>query len=178
MRGQLFLGLVLLFLGIFWLIGNLLQIDFWTICWPAGLILIGLGLLFRPKLHIIGLGNLHLFGEQRREGRWLVEDEDIWTFVSDIHLDLSLASLSPGETTMRIYGFVGDIALLVPREVGFAVSSNAFVTDAKILGKSNEKFLSSLNYTSPNYHSSERRFRLELSYFVVDLDVHSTVLVA
>jgi lia operon protein LiaF len=178
LRGQILLGLLLLVLGILWLIGNLLQIDFWMICWPTGLILIGLWLLFRPKLEIIGLGNLHLFGEQRRIGRWNVIDEDIWTFVSDIHMDLSLASLPPGETVVRIYGFVGDIEVLSPREVGVAISANAFFSDAKIFGETHEKFLSGLNYTSANYIKAERRIRLELSFFVVDLDVRGTVRVA
>jgi lia operon protein LiaF len=178
MRGQLAAGVVLLILGIVWLVGNILQIDFWAICWPTGLIVLGLILLFRPKLHLIGLGNVHLIGEQRREGKWSVADEDIWTFVSDIHLDLSLASLPPGETTMRIYGFVGDVNLLIPREVGFTISSNAFFTDSNVLGESQEKFLSTMNYISPNYGSAERRIRLELSFFVVDLDVHSTARMA
>jgi predicted membrane protein len=178
MRGQLIAGLLLLFFGVLWLIGNIFQIDFWTLCWPTGLILVGLWLLFRPKMHLIGLGNVHLIGEQRREGRWSVVDEDIWTFVSDIHLDLSLASLPPGETTLRIYGFVGDVDLLIPREVGVAISSNAFYTEGKVLGESSEKFLSGLNYTSPNYNHAERRLRLELSFFVVDLDVRSTARMA
>jgi hypothetical protein len=177
-RGQLLFGLLLLFLGAVWLVGNILQINFWNLCWPAGLIVIGLWLLIRHKLPIFGLENLHLLGEHRREGRWQVVNEEIWTFVSDIYLDLSLASLSPGETTMRVYGFVGDVDVLIPREVGFTISANAFASDAKISGESYNKFLSSMNYTSPNYPKAERRFRLELSFFVVDLDVRSTARMA
>ena len=48
-RSQAFVGGFLLLLGIGFLLANVLKINFWTICFPAGLILIGVLLVMRPK---------------------------------------------------------------------------------------------------------------------------------
>jgi len=50
-RGRALVGAFLLLLGIGFLLANVLKINFWAICFPAGLILIGvLCVLLRPKV--------------------------------------------------------------------------------------------------------------------------------
>lgn len=39
-REQLFIGIVFILAGLAFLIGNLLDVDAWALCWPLGLILI------------------------------------------------------------------------------------------------------------------------------------------
>jgi hypothetical protein len=169
---QIFFSLVLIFAGLVLLIGTVLDVDVWAICWPSGLILLGLWILLRPRL----LGpdaalRMGLLGSVRRDGVWSVADEELWSFVGDIKLDLSQAEVPLGETRLRIFNFVSDITLRVPDGIGLALSSAAFFTEAKMLGKKREAFVTSVDLKSDNYETAERKVRLEVTCFVADVKV-------
>lgn len=171
-QGQLIFGGLLVFLGAVLLFGTLFQINVWAICWPAALVLLGVYLLVRPNLSMSGVGvNFHPFGDVKRRGDWAVTNEEIWMFIGDVDLDLTRAEVPAGDTVIRIFGFITDVDLIVPPEVGLAVSSLAFVTDSKILGSKGDSFLAPVSYTSPGYDQAERRVRLESFAFIADLDV-------
>ena len=171
-QGQILIGSLIILLGAALLAGQLLDVNIWTFCWPLGLIFLGVWLILRPRWVSPGTGvNLRPFGDVKRYGSWQVADEEIWMFVGDIHLDLVHASLPPGETIIRIFGFVGDVNLIVPQGLEFSVSSTAFLTDAKILQEKRDSFLSPVYFTSPAYQTAERKIRLEITFFIADLDV-------
>ena len=48
-RNQALLGVIILLLGLGFLLANFLKISFWSICFPAGLILLGILLVMRPS---------------------------------------------------------------------------------------------------------------------------------
>lgn len=110
-------------------------------------------------------------GDLRRRHKWQVSDQEIWIFVGDIELDMSEADIPLGLTTLRIYGFVGEVRIRAPREVGVAVSSWAMVTDAALWGIDKDYLFSPVDKTSPGYDSTERKIKLETYFFVVDLRV-------
>ena len=171
-QGQLFLGGLLIFLGVLFLVGTIFRINVWAFCWPIGLILLGGWILLRPQMvapgtpvHITPLGSI------RREGSWRVANEEFWLFVGDAKFDMTQADIPTGETTLRLFGFVGDVALTVPSGVGVAVSSTAFVTDLKIFGQQNENFVMPYSYASDDYATAERQVRLEVTHFVASVKV-------
>ena len=61
--------------------------------------------------------------------------------------------------------------MLVPEGVGVSVSSTAFVTDARVLGQRQEGLLSPIRVVSDDYETAERKVRLELIFFVMELKV-------
>jgi predicted membrane protein len=171
-RMQLILGGILLGVGLLLLLENVLNIDFWSFCWPIGLILLGVFLLLAPRMRLSGSGiNIRILGGVKRKGDWMVANEEIWMFVGDIRLDLSEAEIPEGETTIRLIGFVGDIDLIAPSSAGLSVSSSGFLTSGKIFGRKEDTFLSTQRYSSEGYSEMERRLHVEALFFVNDLDI-------
>lgn len=171
-QGQILLGAVLVFFGLMYIISNVFHIDIGAICWPTALILLGVWLIWRPKLTLGGGAvNILPLCNIRRTGDWAVEPEEIWMFVGDIRLDFTQAEIPSGETAYRIFGFVGDINLVVPEDVHVSVSASAFLNDAKIFGNKQDTFLTTLQYNSPEDSTQNRSIRLETFFFVCDLDL-------
>jgi len=171
-RGQIYLGTALVIIGVILAIGAIFHVNMWAFCWPVALILLGVWFLVRPKWGSPGaFSNFHPLGGVRRYGNWKVGNEEIWTFVGDIDLDLLQADLPAGETTLRVYGFVGDVDVSLPAAVGVSFSSTAFVTDARVNERKMEGFIMPATFTSDNYATAEKRIRLETYFFVADVKV-------
>lgn len=169
-RGFILIGGFLVVWGLLILIGNLLHINFWNFCWPVGLILIGVWLLLRPRL-MAGNSrfNFSPLNNTRRSGEWQVASEEIYTLVGDTRLDFSQAQLPPGETILRIFGFVGDLKLYLPTDLAFSLTSWAFYNESRLADKKEERFLSPVDFTTSNYENAEKKVRLETYFFVMDL---------
>ena len=171
-RGQLIFGSILLILGISSLLSVIFDVDLGAFCWPIAFIIVGVWLLVRPRYSSPEAPvQIRPIGDLRRRNKWQVSDQEIWIFVGDIELDMSEAEIPSGLTTLRVYGFVGEVRLRAPREVGVAVSSWAIVTDAALWGKERDYLFSPVDETSPGYDAAERKIKLETYFFVVDLRV-------
>jgi len=171
-RRILIIGSLLVIYGFLLLLGEIFNFDMGKLCFPSLLILFGLFLLFRPKLFAPeSKFILRLFGGLRREGEWQVEDREIMMFVGDIYLDFSQAIFPSRETSLRIYAFVGDIDLITPAGVGVSLTSTAFLSSAKLWGKKQDVFLSTLEESSLNYEGAENKIRLDIICFVADINL-------
>jgi len=171
-RGQLFIGGVLVALGLVLLLGKALHINLWGILWPLALIALGVWLVMRPQLAPEGtVVHQKLFGDIERKGIWDVTDEEIWMFAGDVDLDMSQADLPLGETTIHFSGFAGDITLKVPPELGVKVSANMFAGDCKFMGDKQSTFLSPMRLVSDNYETAESKLHLECNAFASDIKV-------
>lgn len=171
-RGQLILGAALVVLGIVFLFGNLFQIDVWPLCWSTGLILLGVWLVLRPKFGAPGSRTeVSLIGDLKRRGNWTVHDEEFWLGVNDVDLDLTQASIPPGQTTLRIFTFVSDVDIEVPRTVGVSCHAIGFVVDSDLLGRKYDTFLAPVEAVTEDYPVAESRLRIELVGFVANLKV-------
>lgn len=171
-RGQLIIGAVLVALGLLSLLSTVFRIDFGALCWPVLLIGVGIWLVLRPRLSSPDWpSEVLLIGDRRRRGEWTVRNEEFWLGVGDIELDMTQAIIPPGETVLRVYSFVGDIDVFVPRSVGVAVQLNGFVIDSDVLGQDYDSFLTPVSVQSENYLTAESRLRVEMTSFVVDLKI-------
>lgn len=171
-KGQAALGLIFLALGFFWLLGNLFHFNIWPFLIPAILIVIGLWLLFRPKVEeTIAIGDQKIIGDIRRSGAFKVADEELRLGIGDIEIDLSEAEIPAGETTIRIKAFVCGIKVYVPENVGIALTSSAFVIDADFFNEKKEAFVTTVNLDSANFNEADRRIRLIINCFVSELDI-------
>lgn len=166
-RGQMIIGILFILAGLIFLIGRVLNVDVWALCWGLGLILFGVWLLLRPQLAGADTAvRQKLLGDIDRDGTWQVTDEEFWIGVGEIDLDMTRADIPMGETKIRVFGFVGDVDLRVPEGVGIAVSSTAFVTDARFLGRKRESIMYPFYQASDDYETAERKIRLEVTSFV------------
>ncbi len=171
-RGQLFWGLVVILLGVLFLIGNLTNIDVSAYCWPVALILVGLWLILRPRTTAPGtVDTTKVIGDIDRSGAWTVTAEDFFGFVMDLDLDMTQAIIPPGKTLLRVYGFVTDVELFVPKDVGVRVSPAAFYAESKINGEKEEQILASMPVQTDNYDTAERQLMVETRSFVTEISV-------
>jgi lia operon protein LiaF len=166
-RGLIIIGGFFLVLGLLSLLSTLLNVDFGALCFPLFLIFLGLLIIFRPRMIPAERGsNMRLLGDVKYYGDWTPQDLEIWSLVGNVRLDLSQAHIPEGETEFRIISFVGDTRLIVPPEIGVAVSSTGFVGDVWIFDSKYGGLLSPVTYASEDYASSQRRVHLETISFV------------
>lgn len=171
-QGQFYLGAVIVLVGVLLLIGNVFHIDLGVLCWPSAFILLGIFLIMRPKMVEPGTEMTQKFlGEVKRTGHWQVGDEEFWYFVGDIELDMIKADIPQGETKIRTIGFVGDIDLYVPADVGVAVESTAFVSEVHLPDGKEENFLTPVQMRTPNYKVADKKILLKATCFVGDIKV-------
>jgi hypothetical protein len=171
-QGQLVLALLIIAAGFALLIGSILDINVWALCFPGALILLGLAILLRPQLVSSGpSAGYKVLGDIRRKGNWEVTDEELWIGIGDVSLDMTDAAIPAGETRLRIWSFVASVRLTVPEDVGVSVSSSAFVTDARFFGRKRDGILTPVRLRSENYDDAGRAIYLETTSFVGDVRV-------
>ena len=171
-RGALGLGVVLIITGLLALISNLTGIDFSSICFPVGLILLGLLVMVRPKT-VAGdtLVRFHLIGDIKRDGMWLLTPAEFWCGIGDVELDFSRADVPPGETPVRIYLLIGDVRLRNGAGQGLALKTTGLLHSVQWLGTKQDHFLNSVQFTTANYGQSERKIRVEVTTLIGDIQV-------
>jgi lia operon protein LiaF len=171
-RSQAFIGAFVLLMGIGFLITNVLRIDFWALCFPAGLIVLGVLLLVRPKVFDTStVSHWSLFGEVKRDGAWTPTDEEFWQFIGNTKLDFTQAQLPVGETHLRINGLIGDVEVIAPAGIGVAVSASGLFVDLSTPAGKIDRFLSPANSVSPNYATAECKLHVSTTFLIGDVDV-------
>lgn len=171
-RGQLYIGGLLILFGVVFLFGTVLNINIWDFFWPLLLVLLGVWMLLRPRM--VGADTAiqyRLLIDGNRHGAWQVRNEELWQFIGDLNLDMSAANIPNGKTKIRFVGFVNDVDLIIPHDVGVSVSSTAFVTDSNILGKNQDTVMFPFHMTSSNYQTAERKIDIEMTSFVSAIKV-------
>ena len=174
-RGQILVGSSLILFGGGLLVASVLHINFWAICFPMSLIIVGLlFLIARPPMWeaTTTSSNSQFVGDIVRSGEYAVTNEEFHLFVGDVRLDMSRAQFPVGETVIRLNGFVYDADLTVPDDVGVAIVSNGFVVDTKLGAQHSSNFLSGVQVSTANYATAERKLRVVMNSFVGDLHVN------
>lgn len=171
-RNQTLVGAFLLLLGIGFLLANVLKINFWAMCFPLGLILIGVLLLVRPKVfNTSATSSWYLFGDVKRGSGWMPADEEFWLLFGDVKLDCTQTQLPAGETNIRVNGLIGDVDVIVPADVGVAVAASGLIVELRTPTDKADRFLSSANSASPNYASAARKLHLSTTFLIGDINV-------
>jgi predicted membrane protein len=171
-RGQLLIGGVLILFGVMALLNSVLGIDVGAIFWPSLLIIVGIWIILRPRYLRSGVElEQVIFGTIRRDSTWEVSDLETWIGIGDLKLNLLQASFPSGETKIQVYGFIGDVLLKVPSDVGVSVSTTAFISDVTTPEKKAERIISPLHVESQNFRDAEKRVVLEVISFIANAKV-------
>lgn len=171
-RGQVTIGVIIMFLGVVFLIDNLVDINISAFFWPLVLIGLGVWVLLRPGMVARDTAvTQRILGEIDRSGEWDVQSEEFQSFIADTTLDVTKAHLPAGITTFRFMNFVGDIELIVPESVGVSVQSAAFVSTVKMDARKEESFLGPLHMQTEDYKVTGSKIRLEATGFVNEIKV-------
>jgi len=168
--GSMVTGIVLIGLGVIFLLNIWLRIDLWGFFWPALLIVLGVIILMRPRTATAGVRTeTLLLGDQHRTGEWTVVREDTWLGIGDVELDFTRAVIPDGETVLRFGGFIGDVRVVVPANVGLSVTANGFISNIKEAGREHAAFFVPNHFESDGYATAERRLHLETAFFIHDV---------
>jgi len=171
-KSEFVIGTIVLGVGILLLLGAVFNIDIWGLICPAGLIGLGAWLIYRTRTEPGGAGvKIRFVGDIRRRGVWQVENEETWGFVLDTVLDFSEANLPDGETTIRFGAFVNEVKITVPPEIGVAVQSMAFMTEARINGPSEQTFFIPFEWKNDNYAAASKKVIIKPMSFVSEIKI-------
>ena len=173
-KWQIVLGIVLILLGLFSLSEELFNINLWRFVGPLILVGIGLMLILRPHRVKAGVNvEMPILGEIRKSGAWEVTDHEFWWLVGENRLDFNNAIFPNKNGKIRIFGFVSDVKIILPADVGLQLESAAFVSELKLPEGTREQFLSRMSYQSSNYLQAEKRVSIETVGFVNEIVVRS-----
>ena len=176
-RWQIVLGIILITLGLIALVENVLDIDLGRYIGP--LILVGLGLLLILRPRTAGKDvnvEMRILGDLRKTGDWEATDHEVWWFVGSNRLDFTNARFPKGEAKIKIIGFVADVVVIVPEDVGLEIESTAFVNEIKGINGSEQRIFNPLYYQSPNYGAVDKHVVLETLGFVSEIKVKQSLL--
>jgi len=171
-KSQLTAGLVLIGVGVLLFVASLLGVSAWKLLFPLILIGLGVWVVLRPRdLDRPAKVTQHLLGDIDRSGPWVVADEEIMTLIGDVNLDFTQAEIPLGETRIRTVGFVQDITIRIPSDVGIAVETSGVFGEVNLFGEKREAFFSSIALQSESYRVADQTIRLVADGFVVEVKV-------
>jgi lia operon protein LiaF len=176
-RWQIVLGIFLLSLGFIALIETLFDLDLWRFIWP--LILVGLGLLLILRPTMAGRDvqvQMIPFSDLRMKGSWQVGQHELWTLVGSARLDFTDAVFPQEAGAFKIYGFVPDVRIIVPEDVGLRVVATSFVSEVHHPAGKQEQFLTPLEYESENFSTAEKQVTVHAAGFVCEIRIKPSLM--
>jgi lia operon protein LiaF len=198
-RGRKFWGLTLVALGALLLLDQMNLLDFGELLsrfWPLIFIIIGARMILSrssraaqettvippaattwqspagtPYLtdaitenRFIGDVDFRLQSEDFRGGT-------VTTFIGDFNIDLSNVAIKHGDRYLTLSGFIGDVMLVLPKNLPYKIQANAFVGDFKVFGRKDEGVGLNKVYKSIDFDAATARLHVRISYFIGDLTV-------
>jgi len=189
--GRLLLGLVILGIGIV-IQGNKLAWfsvnvgDVWNWTWPLLIIYYGLSMIFhanqkKGKYHKVMLKkNVKLddrkntvIGEVNlgEHASWNLEDIRLWHGVGDVYINLSTAIIPDKEVFIDLTGIIGDITVLVPRDLAIKVNVDVRIGDVQVFNHRQSGRSRFVSYVSENYQEAVQKVNLMISLSIGDVKV-------
>ncbi len=139
-KGEVFSGVLIVFLGLAFLGNNFGLIEFsfqmiWRIALPVLLILFGINLI-RAKT---GHNDKHfraVLGGLEKKGNWEVESGTYTVFMGGIDLDLRDAQIPLGETVLHINVMMGGVDIIVPKDLNVICEGSVYLGGMEMLDRS------------------------------------------
>ena len=95
----------------------------------------------------------------------------VTTFIGDFNIDLSQVAIKHGDRYLTLSGFIGDVMLVLPKNLPYKIQANAFVGDFKVFGRKDDGVGLNKVYKSMDFDTASARLHVRISYFIGDLTV-------
>lgn len=175
-KWQIVLGIGLIVMGLFALVEALFNLNLGRFVGPLILIGIGLLLILRPRRAKTGVQvQMPILGDIRKTGNWEVTQHEIWSLIGDNHFDFRTATFPADEGVIKLIGFINEVEIILPDDVGLQIDMDAFVSELKLSEGKQERFLSRLSYQSPNFSEKEKRVIVQTLGFVSEMKVKAPI---
>ncbi len=174
--GEILAALLLIGLGLVFLLGNLglLSVN-WRLLWPVLIIIFGGWLIWRAMSRGPGFPTGAYssgFGDFRPDltGREIRAAEFSHIF-GDVDLDLTRAVFPEGESSVRASHGMGELTIIVPRDLAVRARASAGLGDVSVLDKRSDGIAAAASFESEDYASAACRLNLEASVGVGEVKV-------
>jgi len=172
-RWQLIFGIFLVTWGVVALVKGLFHVDLWRFVGPLLLVALGLLLVLRPKMAGPGIHvEMPIIGDIRKEGAWEATQHEIWLVVGTNRLDFSEVIFPTGEASIKVFGFVTEVKVTLPADVGLRVEAAGFVSEVKTHAGEQDRMFGTLAYEAPNYFEAKKRVNLKMIGFVNEIKIN------
>jgi predicted membrane protein len=189
--GSLWIGVVLIILGVLLLLDNMYVVDFWDVLWtywPLLLIFLGLSKIWGRSIAprqstmnspgevkgatatVYPTSEANYLSVSTVFGNYTVAVQSrsfaggiVSTTFGDNDIDMLNGELAEGDHTLKLDGVFGSAGIQLPKSMPFAVYANTTFGAINILDQRKEGFSSSLDYTSPDFHLAKKRIRVSIS---------------
>ncbi|MCS7207599.1 MAG: cell wall-active antibiotics response protein LiaF [Dehalococcoidia bacterium] len=104
-----------------------------------------------------------LMGSIRRGSEWEVTSAQFAVGIGQVRLDLTGARVPPGEHHLLVDCILGSVRVVLPADVGVAVSCRVGLGEIVAFGQRWEGINRSLTLRTPDYEKQSRRIALEAS---------------
>lgn len=174
--GEILVAVILIVVGLLFLASNLGTLPplTWHLLWPLVLILFGAWLIWRA-----------LFPPPRRRGAvyWSMGDyrpdlsgkeirqEQFSHGLGDFDLDLTRAVTPDGENFVKASHGIGDLTVIVPRDLSVRVQAKAGMGDVRVFGQKSEGLSPQMNFQSDDYATATRKLSIEASVGLGEVSV-------
>ena len=108
---------------------------------------------------------------KRSQANWSAEPMDVWNAIGEYDLDFTRAFIPEKEVPIKISGWIGDVRILVPRDVEFSVNVKAVVGDVKVAGQTRDGFNPTLSFKTPGFDKAERKLQFTIDFRILDLRI-------
>ncbi len=106
-------------------------------------------------------------------GRELFELENLhlWNGIGDVDLDLTRAILPEGEAKILIAGWIGDIDVIVPKDMAIWVEVRIRIGEIRLFNINEGGFTKEQNYKSPGYDEAFQKVHMIIDLKIGDIRV-------
>ncbi len=192
--GNIFGGLIIICLGVLFLLNNFGTLDFGDFVrhyWPVILILIGLRLILgfghreRSQLTaetpFVGgssfsfdsLDESRTFGDLNlRVDSHNFKGGTISNSIGSTHIDLSTVALAEGQQELTVTGFIGDINLIAPKQVPFAIDASTSLGGLTLFNSKDDGIGVNRTFQSEDYAAATTRLNIWLSITIGEVKVY------
>ncbi len=174
---ELFIAIVFIVVGVLMLAGNLGLILFnWNILWALVLVSFGIWLIWRamhPSSYTpsysnacYGFDDYHpdLTGKE-------IKRENFSHGLGNIVLDLTRATIPDGQNSMRASHGLGDLRVIVPRDLAVSVKASAGMGEVRVFGERADGIAPHLEFRSDDYATATRKLDIDASAGLGDVRV-------
>ncbi len=100
-----------------------------------------------------------------------LEDLQLWNGIGDVDLDLTRAILPDGESKVLITGWIGDVDVIVPKDLALWVEIQIRVGEIQLFGRSEGGLSKEQSYKSVGYDEATKKVHMIIDLKIGDIRV-------
>ncbi len=100
-----------------------------------------------------------------------LENIEISSVIGNVDLNLTGGKLAAGLNRMIFSGFVGDIRIMVPKNLAVFAHCSNFIGDIDVVGRRASGFGNNIDWRSDNYDSADSKLYIAANNFLGDIKI-------